>query len=100
MFLVVGLTLSLDPTEAAMPSGATPIPRATVTQDQQKEIALTVYNGNLGLVRDVGEATLPPGIQERRFMGGAAQIDPPSVYLKSLTDTAGLRILEQNYEYD
>ena len=100
MFLVVGLTLSIDPTEAAMPSGATPIPRATVTQDQQKEIALTVYNGNLGLVRDVREATLPPGIQEVRFMDVAAQIDPTSVYLKSLTDTAGLRILEQNYEYD
>jgi len=30
----------------------------------------------------------------------ASQIDPTSVHLKSLTDPAGVRILEQNYEYD
>ncbi|MEK7388005.1 MAG: DUF4139 domain-containing protein, partial [candidate division NC10 bacterium] len=30
----------------------------------------------------------------------AAQIDPTTVHLKSLTDPAGLKILEQNYEYD
>jgi hypothetical protein len=30
----------------------------------------------------------------------AALIDPTTVHLKSLTDPTGLRILEQNYEYD
>ncbi|PYO51698.1 MAG: DUF4139 domain-containing protein, partial [Candidatus Rokuibacteriota bacterium] len=33
-------------------------------------------------------------------MDVAAQIDPTSVHLKSLTDPRGLKILEQNYEYD
>jgi hypothetical protein len=33
-------------------------------------------------------------------MDVAALIDPTTLHLKSLTDAAGLRILEQNYEYD
>ena len=98
--VALGLILSPGPTRAAMSPGAMPMIRAAVTQEQQKEIALTVYNGNLGLVRDVREVTLQPGTQEVKFIDVAAQIDPTSVHLKSLTDTAGLRILEQNYEYD
>jgi hypothetical protein len=74
--------------------------RAAVTQEQQKEVAVTIYNGNLGLVKDVREFALGPGIQEMKFMDVAAQIDPTTVHLRSLTDQAGVRILEQNYEYD
>jgi hypothetical protein len=37
---------------------------------------------------------------EVQFADVAAQIDPTSVHLKSLTDPSGLQILEQNYEYD
>ena len=33
-------------------------------------------------------------------MDVAAQIDPTTVHLKSLSDPTGLKILEQNYEYD
>jgi hypothetical protein len=74
--------------------------RSTVAQDQQKELAITIYNGNLGLVKDVREFRLAVGTHEVKFMDVASQIDPTSVHLKSLTDPAGVRILEQNYEYD
>ena len=43
---------------------------------------------------------MPAGTNEVQFMDVAALIDPTTVHLKSLTDPAGLRILEQNYEYD
>lgn len=76
------------------------VARTSVTQEQQKEIAVTIYNGNLGLVKDVREFTPAPGVQEVKFMDIAAQIDPTTVHLRSLTDANGLRILEQNYEYD
>ncbi|HSE92523.1 MAG TPA: DUF4139 domain-containing protein [Methylomirabilota bacterium] len=72
----------------------------TVTAETQRNIMVTVYNGNLGLVKDVREARLPPGTTEVQFMDVAALIDPTTVHLKSLTDPAGLKILEQNYEYD
>lgn len=84
---------------AAGPVAASPI-RASVSQEQQKDVAITIYNGNLGLVKDIRELVLAPGVHEVKFMDVAAQIDPTTVHLKSLTDTTGLRILEQNYEYD
>jgi len=94
---IIGLVgcLMLAHTAAAAPPS-----RGTVTQDSQKEISVTIYNGNLGLVKDVRELQLAVGTHELRFMDVAAQIDPTSVHLKSLTDAAGVRILEQNYEYD
>jgi hypothetical protein len=71
-----------------------------VTREVQKDVMVTIYNGNLGLVKDVREVRLPVGMSEAQFMDVAAQIDPTTVHLKSLTDAAGLKILEQNYEYD
>jgi hypothetical protein len=74
-------------------------PRA-VTRADQREMMVTIYNGNLGLVKDVREAHFPAGTTEVQFADVAALIDPTTVHLKSLTDPAGLKILEQNYEYD
>jgi len=71
-----------------------------VGRDAQKDVMVTIYNGNLGLVKDVRETRLPTGLHETEFTDVAAQIDPTTVHLKSLTDPTGLRILEQNYEYD
>ena len=71
-----------------------------VTREDQKDVMVTIYNGNLGLVKDVRDARFPTGVTEIQFMDVAAQIDPTTVHLKSLTDPAGLKILEQNYEYD
>ena len=71
-----------------------------ITRESQKDVMITIYNGNLGLVKDVREVRLPAGINEVQFKDVAAQIDPTTVHLKSITDPAGLRILEQNYEYD
>ena len=86
---LLGLAVSL--------AGAAPL---GISQDSQREVQLTIYNGNLGLVKDVREVRLPVGTAEAQFADVAAQIDPTSVHLESLTNAAGLRILEQNYEYD
>ena len=71
-----------------------------ITRDAQRNVMLTIYNGNLGLVKDVREARFAAGLGEVQFMDVAALIDPTTVHLRSLTDPAGLKILEQNYEYD
>jgi hypothetical protein len=81
-------------------SPATAGPLLAVTRESQRDLMVTIYNGNLGLVKDSREARLPAGMSEVQFADVAALIDPTSVHLKSLTDPAGLRILEQNYEYD
>src|SRR5436189_6456863 len=72
----------------------------SVRREDQRDVMVTIYNGNLGLVKDIREVRVPAGTTEVQFMEVAAQIDPTTVHLKSLTEPAGLRILEQNYEYD
>ena len=96
--IVMGMLVCLSVGIAAAAGDAAV--RTAVTQDQQKDLAITIYNGNLGLVKDVRELRLAVGTHEVKFMDVASQIDPTSVHLKSLTDPAGVRILEQNYEYD
>jgi len=71
-----------------------------ITQEQQKGVSLTVYNQNLGLVKDQREIQLGAGVHEVRFMDVASQINPTTVHLKSLSGAQALKILEQNYEYD
>jgi hypothetical protein len=82
---------------AGGPAAAAPV---SVTRDDQREVMVTIYNGNLGLVKDLREVRFPSGQSEVQFMDVAAQIDPTTVHLKSTTDAPGLKILEQNYEYD
>ncbi len=71
-----------------------------ITREDQKDLMVTIYNGNLGLVKDTREVRLDAGMLEVQFADVAAQIDPTSVHLKALRDPSGLKILEQNYEYD
>ena len=68
--------------------------------NDQSGMALTVYNVNLGLVKDVRDIKLDRGTSELRFMDVASQIIPASVYIRSLVSADSLSILEQNYEYD
>jgi hypothetical protein len=72
----------------------------TSTQDDQTELALTVYNSDLALVRDVRNIQLPRGTFDLRFMDIAATVNPATVHIRSLTEPTRLDILEQNYEYD
>jgi len=92
--IALGLALILL---AGTPAAAATV---TVTRETQKDMMVTIYNGNLGLVKDVREVRLPAGLGEAQFMDVAALIDPTTVHLRSLGDPAGLKILEQNYEYD
>jgi hypothetical protein len=72
----------------------------TSTLDDQTELALTVYNSDLALVRDVRNVQLPRGTFDLRFMDIAATVNPATVHIRSLTEPTRLDVLEQNYEYD
>ena len=74
--------------------------RQTSTQADQTGLEITVYNSNLGLVKDQRQIKLGSGIQELKFMDVASQIIPTSVSIKSLQEADPFSILEQNYEYD
>lgn len=68
--------------------------------EDQTGVAVTIYNVNLALVKDLRRIKLPRGSGELRFMDVASQIIPASVHIKSLTAPEGLQVIEQNYEYD
>jgi hypothetical protein len=72
----------------------------TSTLKDQQEIAVTIYNSNIGLVKDIRAIHLRPGVLELKFMDVAAEIDPTTVHMKSLVEGSSLNVLEQNYEYD
>jgi hypothetical protein len=72
----------------------------TSTETDQKDLAVTVYNSNIALVRDVRRLQLPVGTVDLRFMDIAAAVNPATVHIVSLTAPKELTVLEQNYEYD
>jgi hypothetical protein len=72
----------------------------STTANDRQSVNITVYNSNLGLVRETRRLTLPAGRIALRFADVTAQIRPETVHLASLTSPSSLRILEQNYQYD
>ncbi len=70
------------------------------TLDDQVDLAVTVYNSDIALVRDVRDLQLPRGSFDLRFMDIAATVNPATVHFRSLTEPARVNVVEQNYEYD
>ncbi len=68
--------------------------------DDQTDVAITVYNNNLALVRDRRDVSLADGEVTLTFMDVAQQIKPETVSIRSLSNPGAIRILEQNYEFD
>ena len=85
---------------ASMATVAAQTSEQTTTARDRQSVNITVYNSNLGLVRETRRLTLPNGQIALRFADVTAQIRPETVHLASLTAPASLRILEQNYQYD
>jgi hypothetical protein len=72
----------------------------TSTLKDQQNVSVTIYDSNVGLVKDTRLIDLKPGVQELKFMDVAGKIDPTTVHIKSLLNRSSLNVLEQNYEYD
>lgn len=89
----------VEPTVSAEPEPAA-VQDQTTTLDDQTELAITVYNSDIALVRDVRQLQIAPGTANLRFMDIAATVNPATVHFRSLTEPSRVRVLEQNYEYD
>ena len=62
--------------------------------------ALTIYNQNFAVVRDIVPLDLRSGVNEVRYTDATAQVEPDSVILRDPTGKHSLQILEQNYRND
>ncbi|HEY8118889.1 MAG TPA: DUF4139 domain-containing protein [Methylophilaceae bacterium] len=68
-------------------------------QDQQ-EVAVTIYNDNLALVKDQRKVKLKLGTNSLALRDVSAQIRPETALLRSLTTAGSLSVLEQNFDFD
>ena len=86
----------------AAPAGAQPRGKdnaASGKAGSARDVAVTVYNDNLGVVKDRRPFTLTAGISDLRFTDVASSIDPTSVHLRAL-GRSPIEILWQDYRYD
>jgi len=96
--LLVATSIGVTARPAAQP--ALQQNASTTTLDDQAELAVTVYNSDLALVRDVRNVQLARGTSDLQFMDIAATVNPATVHFRSLTEPGRVSVLEQNYEYD
>jgi hypothetical protein len=73
--------------------------RVTTLKDQ-KGLAVTIYNENLALVKDLRELHLPKGDARLAFQEVSAQIRPETALLRNLTEPKGFWTYEQNFDFD
>jgi hypothetical protein len=76
------------------------LPSAAQRVGPTERMEITVYNQDFGLVKDTRTVDLAEGRSTVSVADVAALIDPTSVHFKSITDPAGVGILEQNYQFD
>ncbi|MBK7104617.1 MAG: DUF4139 domain-containing protein [Ignavibacteriae bacterium] len=69
--------------------------QTSAQESNQKEIAVTVYNSNLGVIKDTRNIKLNSGKSEISITDVAQFIDPTTVHIKFDGE-----VLEQNYQYD
>lgn len=66
------------------------------SQSAQGDVAVTIYNNDLGLVQDTRRLDLRAGRTRQEFPDVSAQIRPETVTLTG----EGIGIVEQNFDYD
>ena len=67
---------------------------------ERTSVDLTIYNQNLSLIREERTFNLDKGIGRVVVPDRPSTIDGTSVHFMSRTDPRGVKVLEQNYQYD
>ena len=104
------LTMAVTITAVAVPAASQPTPDEPTpagqegptlrsTAQQRDAVAITVYNQSFGLVRETRTLDLRRGRIALEYGDVASGIQPETVHIRPLRG-GGLRVLEQNYQYD
>lgn len=70
------------------------------TLSDQQNVAVTIYNNNLALVKDQRKINLNSGLNSLALRDVSAQIKPETALLRSLSNPESLATLEQNFDFD
>jgi hypothetical protein len=66
----------------------------------QKEVAVTIYNENLALVKDKRTIVLPAGKSTLAFREVSGMMRPETALLQSTSRQDDLEVVEQNFDFD
>lgn len=72
--------------------------RSTIAD--QQNVAVTIYNNNLALVKDQRKVRLTSGMQNLAIRDVSAQMRPETALLRSLSNPGSFNTLEQNFDFD
>lgn len=84
----------------ALPAWALPRDETVSTAADQSSIAVTIYNDNLALIKDARRVKLAHDLNQVAWREVSAQMRPETAQLRNLTQPAGFRLLEQNFDFD
>lgn len=70
------------------------------TINDQQNVAVTIYNNNLALVKDQRKVKLSIGMQKLAIRDVSAQMRSETALLRSLSHPGGFSTLEQNFDFD
>ncbi len=70
------------------------------TLNDQQSVAVTIYNGDLALVKDTRKVKLKIGLNALALRDVSAQIRPETALLRSINAPGSLTLLEQNFDFD
>lgn len=70
------------------------------TIQDQTEVAVTIYNDQLAMVKDLRTIKLNSGFNKLAFREVSAQMRPETALLRSLDYSNGFHLIEQNFDFD
>lgn len=72
----------------------------TSTLKDQSQVAVTIYNQDLALVKDTRHISLTSGDHRLAWRDVSAKIRPETALLRNLTHPKGFYLIEQNFDFD
>ena len=96
--LVVVIGLVIGVTLIGLAAGVNPSNNPIVIDSEAEDLEVTIYNMDLGVVKEYRAKYLPAGVINVLYEGVASRIDPTSVRLKAVDSV--IEVVEQNYQYD
>jgi hypothetical protein len=70
------------------------------TLADQQQVAVTIYNENLALVKDTRRVTLEQGANRLAVREVSGRMRPETAQLRSLSHPGSLALIEQNFDFD
>jgi hypothetical protein len=79
---------------------AAPRDEVVSTASDQQGVAVTIYNDDLALVKDARRIRLESDASQLAWREVSAQLRPETAQLRNLSNPAGFRLQEQNFDFD